>query len=89
LYVTETGGTALREDFEAEKSRYNRSILPVKGKMPQSAGGIAQFGRSRQWSRVFPVARDRGWLAWNSQYCDECHSRFIDVNSLLPGWKTR
>jgi hypothetical protein len=43
--MTETGGTALREDFEAEKSRYNRNILRVQGKMPYSAGAIAQFGR--------------------------------------------
>jgi hypothetical protein len=43
--MTETGGTALREDFEAENSRYNRNILRVQGKMPQSAGAIAQFGR--------------------------------------------
>jgi hypothetical protein len=27
FYKTETGDTALREDFEAEKSCYNRSIL--------------------------------------------------------------
>jgi hypothetical protein len=33
LHMSETGGTALREDFEAEKSRYNRNILRV-AKMP-------------------------------------------------------
>jgi hypothetical protein len=32
--MTENGGTALREDFEAEKSRYNPNILRVQGKMP-------------------------------------------------------
>ena len=42
--MTETDGTALREDFDAEKSRYNRNILRVHGKMPQPAGDIA-FGR--------------------------------------------
>jgi hypothetical protein len=31
--MTETGGTALRADFEAEKSRYNRNILRAQGKM--------------------------------------------------------
>jgi hypothetical protein len=32
--MTETGGTALRADFEAEESRYNRNILRAQGKMP-------------------------------------------------------
>jgi len=44
LGTTEPGGTALREDFEVEKSRYNRNILWVQGKMPWSAGAMAQFG---------------------------------------------
>jgi len=43
--MTETDGTALREDFDAEKSRYNRNIPRVQGKMPQSAGALVQFGR--------------------------------------------
>ena len=53
LPMTETGGTALREDLEVGKSRYSRNILRVQARCPSPPVPLPDLDEvARQTSRL-------------------------------------